>query len=137
MKMVGELTIKRELMADLLRRTMNPEEEVREAAIEALAVVTEDEDWRPNELVRQNGVAIVMDLLGEENPHIVASAVQVLMATAAAGEDEAVLSGGAIACLDAMRDHDDPLVRETVRKALWLLEPEVEEAVVTKPQDEY
>ena len=135
--MVGELTIKRALVADLLRRAMDPDEEVREAAIEALAIATEDEGWRPNELVRQKGVAIITDLLGEENPHIVASALQVLMATAAAGEDEAVLSGGVIACLDAMRDHDDPVVREKVREALWLLEPEVEEAVVTKPQDEY
>ena len=135
--MVGELTIKRALVADLLRRAMDPDEEVREAAIEALAITTEDEGWRPNELVRQNGVAIVTDLLGEENPHIVASALEVLMATAAAGEDEAVLSGGVIACLDAMRDHDDPAVRKKVREALWILEPEVEEAVVTKPQDEY
>ncbi len=135
--MVAELTIKRELMTDLLRRTMHPDEEVREGAVEALAVMTEADDWRPNELIRQGGVAIMVGLLGDRNPHIVTSAIEVLMATAVAGEEEAVLSGGAIACLDDMRDSDDPAVREKVREALWILEPEVEETVVMKPQDNY
>ena len=135
--MVQELTIKRELMTDLLRRTMHPDEEVREGAVEALAVMTEADDWRPNELIRQGGVAIMVGLLGDKNPHIVASAIEVLTATAAAGEEEAVLSGGAIACLDRMRENADPAVREKVREALWLLEPEVEETVAAKPQDNY
>ena len=135
--MVEELKIRQALTVDLLRRSMHPDEEVRETAVEALAVTTEADDWRPNELIRQGGVAILTGLLDEENPHIVASALEVLTATAAAGEEEAVLSGGAIASLYQLRDHPDPAVREKVREALWLLEPEVEEAVVSKPQDNY
>jgi hypothetical protein len=112
--MVAELKIKRELMTDLLRRTMHSDEEVREGA-----------------------VALMVGLLGDKNPHIVASAIEVLIATAAAGDEEAVLSGGGIDCLHQMRDSDDPEVRKKVREALWLLEPEVEETVVMKPQDNY
>jgi len=135
--MVAELKIKRELMTDLLRRTMHSDEEVREGAVEALAVMTEADDWRPNELIRQGGVALMVGLLGDKNPHIVASAIDVLIATAAAGDEEAVLSGGGIDCLHQMRDTDDPEVRKKVREALWLLEPEVEETVAAKPQDNY
>jgi len=32
---------------------------------------------------------------------------------------------------------DDPQIRKNVREALWLLVPEVEEVVTSKPQDEY
>jgi len=135
--MVEELKIRQALTVDLLRRSMHPDEEVREAAIEALAVTTEADDWRPNELIRQGGVAILIGLLEEENPHIVAAALEVLTATATAGNEEEVVSGGAIAPLYRMRGHPDPTVREKVREALWVLEPEVEEAVVSKPQDNY
>ena len=44
--------------------------------------------------------------------------------------------GGVIARLDLMQDHKDPFIREKVQEALWLLVPEVEEAVTSKPQDE-
>ncbi|WP_157199975.1 hypothetical protein [Methanogenium cariaci] len=50
-----DLQIRRELTEDLLSRLVHPEEGVREAAVEALAVSTEDEDWRANELIRQGG----------------------------------------------------------------------------------
>jgi len=42
-----------------------------------------------------------------------------------------------IACLDRMQDHKNRAIREEVREALSLLQPDVGEAVTTKPQNEY
>ena len=132
-----DLRIRQELTKDLLCRLIDPEQSVRESAVEALAVSTEDENWRPNELIRQGGIDILAGLLHDKNLHIVGSALDVIIAIAAAGEEESLISGGVIARLDLMQDHRDPLIREKVQEALWLIVPEVEEAVTSKPQDEY
>jgi hypothetical protein len=132
-----DLQIRQELTKDLLCRLIDPVQSVREGAVEALAVSTEDENWRPNELIRQGGIDILAGLLHDKNSHIVGSALDVIIAIAAAGEEESLISGGVIARLDLMQDHRDPLIREKVHEALWLLVPEVEEAVTSKPQDEY
>jgi hypothetical protein len=125
------------LTHDLICQLADPGEQVRQAAVEALAESTWDEDWRPDELIRQGGIPILVELLGEKNPHIVESAIDVLIAAAAAGEEEALVTAGAIAGLDAIRNHKNPLIREKAQEALWLLEPVVEDVVMTKPQDEY
>ena len=135
--MAEDLQIREEIIRDLLERLISPVKHVREDAVEALAVSTEDEDWRPNELIRQGGIDILTGLLHDKNTHIVGSALDVIIAIAAAGEEEALISGGVIAWLDRMQDHENPLIREKVQEALWLLVPEVEEAVTSKPQDEY
>jgi len=132
-----DLRIQQELTKDMLCRLIDPDKRVRESAVEALAVSTEDENWRPNELIRQGGIDILTGLLHDKNTHIVGSALDVIIAIAAAGEEEALISGGVIAWLDRMQDHENPLIREKVQEALWLLVPEVEEAVTSKPQDEY
>lgn len=132
-----DLRIRQELTKDLLCRLIDPEQNVRESAVEALAVSTEDENWRPNELIRQGGIDILAGLLHDKNLHIVGSALDIIIAIAAAGEEESLISGGVIARLDLMQDHRDPLIREKVQEALWLIVPEVEEAVTSKPQDEY
>jgi hypothetical protein len=135
--MAEDLRINRELMQDLLCRLTDPMESVREGAVEALAVSAEDEDWRPNELIRQGGIEIIAGLLQEKNTHIVGSAIDLLIAIAAAGEEEALITGEVIAQLDAIQDHEDPLIRKKVREALWLLEPKVEDVITSKPQDGY
>jgi hypothetical protein len=135
--MADDLQIRKDITRNLLDRITSPSVKVREGAVEALAVSTGDEDWRPNELIRQGGIEIVASLLHDKNTHIVVSALDIIIATAAAGEEEALIAGGVIALLDQIQDHKDPLVREKVREALWLLEPEVEEVVTSKPQDEY
>jgi hypothetical protein len=135
--MANELQITEDLTEDLLDRLKSPDKNVRETAIEAMAVTAEDEDWRPSEMIRQGGIDTVAGLLDDKNTHIVVSALDVILATAAAGEEEALISGGVIAKLDAMQDHEDHLVRKKVREALWLLTPEVEDVVTSKPQDEY
>jgi hypothetical protein len=135
--MAPELPIRKKLVKDLICRISDPDESVREMAIEALAVSTWDEDWRPDELIRDGGIIPVLDLLRDDNPHIVESALDVITATAAAGEQEALLSGGAIARLDALQEHSSGEIREKARDALWLLEPEVEDVVTSKPHDEY
>jgi len=135
--MVEELKIKEELTEDLLNRLGSSDRGERETAAEALAVSTEDEDWRPNELIRQGGIETIAGLLRDGNVHIVASALSIIIAVASAGEEEALISAGLIARLGPMRDHPDPVIRKKVREALWLLEPEVEEAVISKPQNEY
>jgi hypothetical protein len=135
--MTEELQINEELTADLLDRLRSGDHEERENAIEALAVSTEDEDWRPKELIRQGGIEIICGLLGDENLHIVVSALDIIIATAAAGEEEALITEGIIAKLDLIQDHKDPLIRKKVQDALWLLTPEVEEVVTSKPQDDY
>jgi len=135
--MSEELEAQRELTEDLLARLVDPRENVRETAAEALAVSTEDEDWRPDDLILGDGIDIITDLLGDRNIHIVRSAIVIIIAIATAGEEEALVSHGVIARLDRMQDHKNPGIREMVSKALWLLTPEVEEVVTSKPQDEY
>ncbi|NYT06910.1 MAG: hypothetical protein GKC05_01450, partial [Methanomicrobiales archaeon] len=54
--MAEDLPINRELMRDLVCRLEDPDEEVRGTAAEALAVIARDEDWRPDELIRQGGI---------------------------------------------------------------------------------
>ena len=87
----------------------------------------------------ENGVPqeTICGLLGDESLHIVVSALDIIIATAAAGEEEVLITEGIIAKLDRIQDHKDPLVRKKVQEALWLLAPEVEEVVTSKPQDEY
>jgi hypothetical protein len=135
--MSDELEAQRELTEDLLARLADPREAVRETAAEALAVSTEDEDWRPDDLILGEGIEIITGLLGERNMHILRSALAIIIAIATAGEEEALISQGVIARLDRMQEHRDPGIREKVREALWLLTPEVEEVVTSKPQDEY
>ena len=135
--MVEELQIQRDLMQDLLGRLSGKGKQGRETAIEALAMSTEDEGWRPDELIRQGGIEIIRNLLGEKNPHIVLSALEIIIAIAASGEEEALISDGVIACLDTMQDNKNPAIQKKVREALSLLQPEVEEVVTSKPDDDY
>jgi uncharacterized protein (UPF0147 family) len=135
--MPEELQEEEDLTRDLLARLTDPRESVRENAAEALAVATEDEDWRPDDLILGDGIDIITDLLGDRNIHIVRSALAIIIAIATAGEEEALVSHGVIARLDRMQDHRDPDIRHKVREALWLLTPEVEAVVTSKPQDEY
>ena len=135
--MAEELQIEKDLVEDLLSRLSGKGKKGREAAIEALAVSTEDEDWRPDELIRQGGVEIVRDLLGEKNTHVVLSALEIIIAIAASGHEEALVSDGVIAVLDTMQDSRNPAIREKVREALEILQPEVDEVVMSKPQDDY
>lgn len=135
--MSEELEAQREITGDLLARLADPREAVRETAAEALAVSTEDEEWRPDDLILGEGIEIITGLLQERNMHIVRSALAIIIAIAHAGEEEALVSQGVIARLDRIQEHRDPGIREKVREALWLLSPEVEEAVTSKPQDEY
>ncbi|MHB8052525.1 MAG: hypothetical protein ACYDEZ_04440 [Methanoregula sp.] len=132
-----DLQIQKELTQDLLGRLSGKGKKGREAAIEALAMSTEDDDWRPDELIRQGGIEIIRNLLREKNPHIVLSALAIIIATAASGEEEALISDGVIACLDTMQDTKNPAIQEKVREALSLLQPEVDEVVMSKPQDDY
>jgi len=135
--MAEDLSITRELMRDLICRLEDPDEEVREAAVEALAVMAWDEDWRPDELIRQGGIEALTKLLTDDNTHSVLSALDIFMAVAASGRGEHLITAGVIVRLDQIREHEDPRIREKVRDALWLLEPEVEDVVTVKPQDEY
>ena len=64
---MAEELIQKELMENLLGRLSGKGKKGREAAIEALAVSTEDDDWRPDVLIRQGGVEIIRDLLKEKN----------------------------------------------------------------------
>jgi hypothetical protein len=134
--MAEELQIQKDLMEDLLARLSGKGKKGREAAIEALAVSTEDEDWRPDELIRQGGVEIIRDLLKEKNPHIVLSALEIIIAIAAAGEQEALVNDGVVACLDAMQNTRNPAIREKVEEALELLHSEPEELKAHDPQDD-
>ena len=134
---MADLPINEDLIKDLLCRLASSNEDERETAVEALAVSTEDEDWRPNELIRQGGIEVITNLLDDPNIHIVASALGIIIATAAAGCEEELISGGVIAKLDPMQNHDDRIIRTKVREALWLLVPEVEDVVTSKPQDDY
>jgi hypothetical protein len=135
--MAEDLQIKQDITRNLLDRIVSPLPDMREDAVEALSVSTEDEDWRPNELIRQGGIDVITPLLHEKNAHIVLSALNIIIATAAAGEEEALLEGGVIDVLDQIQDHKDPRIRKKVQEALWLLVPKVEEVVTSKPQDDY
>jgi hypothetical protein len=135
--MSEDLQVEQDITKDLLDRIISPVLGVREGAVESLAMSTEDEDWRPNELIRQGGVDIITALLQEKNTHIVVSALDIIIAIAAAGEEEALITGGVIDRLDQIQDHNDPLIRKKVQEALWLVVPEVEDVVTTKPQDDY
>jgi hypothetical protein len=135
--MAEDLQIRQGITRDLLDRIGSPVPDVREGAVEALAMSTGDEDWRPNELIRQGGIDIVSSLLHEKNTHIVVSALDIIIAIAASGDEEALISGGVIDLLDQIQDHRDPLIRKKVQEALWLLEPGVEDVVTSKPQDDY
>ena len=135
--MAEDTQIEKDLIRDLLTRLKHPNEDVREAAAEALAMNTEDEDWRPEELISQGGIETLNDLLLDKNLHIVASALEVIIATAANGGEEELISAGIIATIDTLQDHRDPEIRKRVREALWLLQPEVEDVVTAKPQDNY
>ena len=132
-----DLKIRRKLTEDLLSRLVHPEEEVREAAVEALAVSTEDENWRAHELIRQGGIGLVADLLDAPNQHIRAAALDIILAIASIGDEESLIGNGVIARLNPMLDTDDPVILNKVVKALWLLVPAVEDVVMTKPQDNY
>ena len=135
--MAENLQIQRDITKDLLDRITSPSRKGREGAVEALAVSTRDENWRPDELIRQGGIDILAPLLHDKNTHIVVSALDIIIATARAGEEEALIEDGVIAELDQIQNHKDPVVQKKVREALWLLEPGVEEVVTSKPQDEY
>ena len=95
--MAEELQINKDLTEDLLDRLNSPDENERETAVEALAVSAEDEDWRPAELIKQGGIDTIAGLLDDKNTHIVVSALEIVIAIAAAGEEEALISGGMIA----------------------------------------
>ena len=135
--MAEDLQIRQDITRNLLDRIASSSPDEREGAVEALAISTEDEDWRPDELIRQGGIDSIASLLHDKNPHIVVSALDIIIATASAGEEEALLEGGVIDVLDQIQDHKDPLIRKKVYEALWLLQPEVEEVVTSKPQDDY
>jgi hypothetical protein len=135
--MVENLRIEQDLMEDLLVRLSTQGKKGREAALEALAVSTEDDDWRPDELIKQGGIKIIMNLLKEKNLHIVLSALEIIIAVAASGGTEPLIEEGVIACLDTMQDNKNPAIQEKVREALALLQPEVEDVVTAKPQDDY
>jgi len=135
--MAEELQIEKDLVEDLLSRLSAKGKKGWEAAIEALAVSTEDDDWRPDELIKQGGIEIIRDLLGEKNTHVVLSALEIIIAIAASGHEEALVSDGVIAVLDTMQDSRNPAIREKVREALEILQPEVDEVVMSKPQDDY
>jgi hypothetical protein len=134
--MSEELQEQQELTEDLLSRLVDPRQGVRETAAEALAVATEDEDWRPDDLILCDGIGIVIGLLGESNPHILRSALTILTAIASAGHEEELLSHGVIDSLENIRDHRDPAVREMAREVLWLLTPDVEDRVSPEPLEE-
>jgi HEAT repeat protein len=135
--MAEDLRNTREIMRDMVCRLSDPDESVRDAALETLVESTWDEDWSPHELIKQDGIASLIDLLSDENPRIVESALDVLIAVASAGEEEALIQEELIARLDEIADTGDPAIQEKVRRALWLVTPEVEDVVMSKPEDEY
>jgi hypothetical protein len=135
--MTEDLPITQDIIKDLLDRMTSPSRVVREGAVEALAVITQDEGWRPNELIRQGGINIIAALLHEKNTHIVASALDIIIATAAAGEGGALITCGVIDPLDQIQGQKDPLIQKKVHEALWLLVPEVEEVVTSRSRANY
>ena len=77
----------------------------------------------------------VSNLLDDRDPHIVVSALNIIIAIAAAGCEEELISGGIIAELDPLQNHEDRLIRNKSREALWLLVPG-EDIVTSELQDE-
>ena len=73
--MTTDLLINRRLIKELLCRITDPDENVRHEATEALALIASDADWRPAELIEDNGIITIVDLLNEKNPHIISSAL--------------------------------------------------------------
>jgi HEAT repeat protein len=134
--MPEELQEEEELTEDLLARLVDRREGVRETAAEALAASTGDEDWRPDDLILCDGIGKIIDLLSDRNPHVVRSALTILIAIASAGHEEELLSHGVIDGLEQVQDHRDPAIRKMAREALWLLTPDVEERLVPEPLDE-
>lgn len=135
--MAKDLQIYHDIMKDLLERMKSPSPKVREGAVEALAISTGDSDWRPDELIRQDGIDVIAALLHDKKPHIVVAALDIILAIAAAGEEEALISSGVIDHLDRIQDHKDRVIQKKVQEALWLLVPEVEEVVTSKPDEDY
>lgn len=134
--MPEELETQHDLTEDLLSRLADPRPSVRETAAEALAVSTEDEDWRPDDLILRDGLGIIIGLLGDRNPHIVRSVLVIIRAIASTGHEEELLSHGVIDSLEQIRNHRDPALREMVREALWLLTPDVEDEGTRTPLEE-
>jgi len=125
------------VIKDLLDRLSAKGRKGKEAAIESLAISTEDDDWMPDELIDQGGIKVINSFLDDKNPHIVFSALKIIIAIASTGETEPLIEGGVIASLDSIQDDKNPIIQQKVREALNLLQPDVDEAVVTKPQNEY
>jgi len=73
--MVENLRIEQDIIEDLLLRLSEKGRKGKEAAIEALAVSTEYDGWRPDELIQQGGITVLKDMLQEKNPHSVFSAL--------------------------------------------------------------
>jgi hypothetical protein len=134
--MAEELQREKDLIEDLLARLTGKGKKGREAAIEALAVSTGDDDWRPDELIRQGGIEVIRDLLGEKNTHIVLSALDIIIAIAASGHEEDLRSDGVVAVLDSMQDSRNAAIRKKVREALELLQPGVEELTAPVADDD-
>ena len=135
--MSEDLHIQQDITKDLLERLKSPRRDVREGAVEALAVSIGDEDCRPDDLIEQGGIDTIAALLHDKKAHIVLSALDIIIATATAGGEEALITGGVIDRLDQIQDHKNPQIQKKVREALWLLVPGVEEVVTSKPQDDY
>ena len=135
--MAEDLQIRKDITRDLLDRIISPSRVVLEGAVEVLAVSTGDEDRRPDELIRHGGINIIAALLHEKNTHIVASALDIIIAIAAAGEGGALITCGVIDPLDQIQGQKDPLIQKKVHEALWLLVPEVEEVVTSRPRANY
>ena len=134
--MTEELQTQIDLTGDLLARLADPREDVRETAAEALAVASGDEDWRPDDLILCDGIGKILDLLGEKNPHIVRSALEIILAIAGAGHEEDLLGHGVIDRLEAVQRHGDPGIRGMAREALWILTPDVEDVLTGNTLEE-
>ena len=94
--MTEDLQITKDITRDLLDRIGSPLPDVREGAVEALAVSTGDEDWRPDELIEQGGIDIIAALLHDKKTHVVLAALDIIIAIAAAGEEEELITDGVI-----------------------------------------
>ena len=73
-----------------------------------------------------------------KNPHIVLSALEIIIAIAASGHEEDLKNEGVIAVLDTMQDSRNPAIRKKEQEALELLQSEPEEMKAHDPQaDDY
>jgi hypothetical protein len=136
-RMAEDFPINRALVRDLVCRLEDPDEHIQKTAAEALAVMASDEGWSPDELIFQGGIEALADLLDEGNTPTLIPALDIIIAIAASGRSEELITSGIIAGLDRIREHDDYRVRDKVQDALWLIEPEIEDVVTSKPEDEY